>query len=619
MRSTQAVDPRDQIRLAPASPEPADAELYRRIAETIPQKIWVADPHGNATFFNTRMTEYTGSTLRELAGWSRLEVIHPADRPECERRWKHSLATGEPYEAEARLRRRDGEYRRHLDAALPLKDARGRIVQWFGSCTDIDEIKAVEQYRALTRMSSDFFWATGPDHRFLAMEYGDRFPGPMESERYLGRARWEVPYLSPDEEGWRRHREDLGARRPIRGFAFSRRARDGSERHYEVQGDPHFGPGGEFLGYRGTGRDVTDPVRARRALEESEERFRLFMDHSPALAWIKDSKLRYVYVNRAHQDVHGISADRMLARDDFAIWPQATARAFRESDETALRSCDAVVLFERAPTREGKEGRFLVVKFKVPDPTGAPGVGGIAIDVSQYAEAVQKLEESRARIRDLMQRLVSVQEAERRRIAADLHDAVSQNLTAIGVDLEVLRGALPPMVAVQNGLRLDDLRRLAEETALAVRQVMQDLRPPVLDDYGLVPALDWYAQQFATRSGIRAAAHGGLIEPRLPADTELALFRIAQEALANCAKHSGATEVRICVSAREGRIRMTVEDNGRGFAEPDGARAARRGGFGLPAMRERAEAAGGSLRVEFPGVGTRIVVELPRGDPDRPG
>jgi signal transduction histidine kinase len=101
------------------------------------------------------------------------------------------------------------------------------------------------------------------------------------------------------------------------------------------------------------------------------------------------------------------------------------------------------------------------------------------------------------------------------------------------------------------------------------------------------------------------------VDRRLPRDAELALFRIAQEALTNAAKHSEGSVVHVGISENAGRLRLSVEDDGRGFADPVGARRARRGGWGLPAMRERAEAHGGRLTIEFPGRGTRLIVEIP--------
>jgi two-component system sensor histidine kinase UhpB len=152
-----------------------------------------------------------------------------------------------------------------------------------------------------------------------------------------------------------------------------------------------------------------------------------------------------------------------------------------------------------------------------------------------------------------------------------------------------------------------------ETTIESIRGVMTDLRPPALEEYGLAPALRWYAGEFAERTGMKAVLNVTGSGRRLPRATELALFRIAQEALTNAAKHSGGTTAHVSLAQDGGAIRLTVEDDGRGFKDPVGARSARRGGWGLPAMRERAEAHGATLRIEFPGSGTRLIVDLPAG------
>jgi two-component system sensor histidine kinase UhpB len=154
---------------------------------------------------------------------------------------------------------------------------------------------------------------------------------------------------------------------------------------------------------------------------------------------------------------------------------------------------------------------------------------------------------------------------------------------------------------------------LVEQTAERIRSVMTDLRPPLLDDYGLVAALHWYGAQFATRTGIDVHVEGEEPVPRLIAPVENTLFRIAQEAMNNVAKYAKAAQVTVAVETEDGIVRLVVADDGVGFdpgslTRPDG-----RQGWGLLSMAERAEALGGLCRVESqPGRGTRIVAEVER-------
>jgi signal transduction histidine kinase len=152
---------------------------------------------------------------------------------------------------------------------------------------------------------------------------------------------------------------------------------------------------------------------------------------------------------------------------------------------------------------------------------------------------------------------------------------------------------------------------LVETTIDAIRGVMTDLRPAALDEFGLLPALRWHASVFSERTGIRVTTHATGAAVRLSRDAELALFRIVQETLTNVAKHSGAANVKVAIRYGDG-VSLTIEDDGRGFTDAAGARSAKRGGFGLTTMRERAEAYGGRLRIESPACGTRVVVEMPK-------
>jgi two-component system sensor histidine kinase UhpB len=175
---------------------------------------------------------------------------------------------------------------------------------------------------------------------------------------------------------------------------------------------------------------------------------------------------------------------------------------------------------------------------------------------------------------------------------------------------------LPEKLREAAASRLEGMTSLIEGTIGAIRGVMTDLRPPALEEYGLAPALRWYTSLFEKRTGMKATFNFSGRERRLPRDTELTLFRIVQEALTNAVKHSGGTAVVVAMADLEGRVRISVEDDGRGFVDPVGARMAQRGGWGLPAMRERAEAHGAALRIEFPGRGARLIVEVPCSDAD---
>jgi signal transduction histidine kinase len=233
----------------------------------------------------------------------------------------------------------------------------------------------------------------------------------------------------------------------------------------------------------------------------------------------------------------------------------------------------------------------------------------VAIQQARLLESVRRQGE---RVRDTMTRLGEAEEAERRRVVQVLHDRVGQNLTALDLNLSLVRAQLDARGLRDLCSRLDRALSLVEQTNARIRQVMADLRPPVLDDYGLLATLRWYAEQFSSRMGIEVTVRGdqeaacGLLP-----HVENALFRIAQEALHNTAKHAQATEVVVDFSAREAAVQLTISDNGTGFAPAE----VRNGriSWGLLTMRERAESVGARCLIQSdPGQGTHVVVEVPR-------
>src|SRR5688572_4875687 len=269
------------------------------------------------------------------------------------------------------------------------------------------------------------------------------------------------------------------------------------------------------------------------------------MENAPTVAWIKDAGFRYTYVNRAFEASFRRSREQMLGRDDFEIFPAELARYIRDFDEAVLREGGTLQKLRRAVQPGAPEGHWLAVKFPVADASGATGVAGMAIDVTPRVEAEEKAGRYAQEVRDLMRRLVGAQEAERRRVADELHDLIGQNLTALGIDLQTIKEQLQAAGQAAAGPRLDAMARLVETTIDAIRGVMGELRPAALEEFGLVPALRWYASVFSKRTGMKISTSVAGPELRLARDVELALFRIVQEALTNAAKHSGGTAVDI--------------------------------------------------------------------------
>jgi PAS domain S-box-containing protein len=238
--------------------------------------------------------------------------------------------------------------------------------------------------------------------------------------------------------------------------------------------------------------------------------------------------------------------------------------------------------------------------------------GPLAIAV-QHARLFGSVIQQRQQLRALTARLAEAEETERRRLAQRLHDLVGRNLTALGLNLNLVQTQLSEEAAEWVRSCLDDSLALVEETMEQVRHVMADLRPPMLDDYGLVATLQWYGGRFTSWTGIAVTVRGEEPAPRLAPPAENALFRIAQEALTNVGKHAQATQVTVTVAADDEAVRMIIADDGIGFDPARVSRPGGRQGWGLLTMTERIEAVGGRCRIESrPRQGTQVIVEVAR-------
>ncbi len=232
-----------------------------------------------------------------------------------------------------------------------------------------------------------------------------------------------------------------------------------------------------------------------------------------------------------------------------------------------------------------------------------------AIVLGERDEKVRALRASEEHLRDLSRRMMDVEEAERRNINRELHDRVAQNLSALNLNLGIISRQLSEDSLQQVRVRLGNAQTLLQDTSNEVRNLMADLRPAALDDYGLLAALRHHAASVAERLAIAVTVEGEDPDPPLAPSTETALFRIAQEALNNVAKHARSGKVVMTLSSTSQSVILTVVDDGIGF-DPGRLRQITPT-YGLTTMRERAEAVGAMLRIASnPGMGTRVTVEV---------
>jgi PAS domain S-box-containing protein len=342
--------------------------------------------------------------------------------------------------------------------------------------------------------------------------------------------------------------------------------------------------------------------RAQAALEE---RLQTVISNAPIVLFALDREGVFTLAEGQGLMSMGIESDRVVGRPAADVWREAPEigdeirRALSGEAFVSLMGMDGAVFEAHWTPLRDRHGDLR-------------GVTVVATDITERKKAEEELQRYADLLRGLSTQLAEAEEAERQRIARELHDQVGQNLTALGINLNIVKSQMLEEAGFARS-RLDDSLALVVQTTERIRDVMADLRSPVLDDYGLLNALRWHGQQFSARTGIAVSVQGTEPTSSLTARTESALFRIAQEAMTNIAKHAQATQVTVTLEADDEGVSMCVADDGIGFDTVETDAGGRRRGWGLLIMSERAEAVGGRCCVESrPGQGTRVTVEIDR-------
>lgn len=346
-----------------------------------------------------------------------------------------------------------------------------------------------------------------------------------------------------------------------------------------------------------THADITDRKRTEVVVLESEGRFSRLADALPVGVWMSDVEGACSYCNHTWLDLTGRPLERELGTgwldavhpDDRARCVTTYWRAFAAhapfSMEYRIRRHDGQYrwLLNHGVPRYDADERFL-------------GYLGGAIDFTDQRNAEQAL-------RDLSGRLIAAQETERRRIARDLHDSVGQRMALLSMRIDELRHLLPP--GAEGSTAVAQLRADADVIAREVHSLSHRLHSAKLDALGLAEAVASHCREMAAQGVLVDFADAGV--PEVPSAVALCVFRIVQEALANVAKHSGATAARVLLSSEANSLVLRVEDDGKGFAPHQPSE-----GLGLVSMRERVRSARGQLRVaSAPGCGTTIEARIP--------
>jgi PAS domain S-box-containing protein len=510
-----------------------------------------------------------------------------------------------------------------------LRDDSGKAVRMLGTVMEITEHKRAEEalhaseerFRSLVSNipGAVYRCACDPDWtmEFISEAIED-LCGYPSSDFYANRLRTYASVIHPDDRATV-EREIFGAVNARRPFALEYRLlhADGSVRCVHEQGQGAFDSGGQVRWLDGVIFDVTERNRTKEALQETTERFSAAFGYAAIGMAIVATDGRFLQVNESLCRILGYSGQELLAMTFHAIThPDDLALNLAQRDHMLTGDVPTFHMEKRYIHKLGHIVWTLLSIALVRDSHGQP-----AYFISQVQDITER-KRAESQLRALSQRLELIREEERARIARELHDELGVGLTCHKIDLSRLSTMMGDAIGSERR-RAEDCkkgrRKLDEKirsmmaqvdtTITAVQRIVTELRPGILDDLGLVAAIEWQTQDFQRRTGIPCLFVPNEEDRHMDPERATVIFRIFQEALTNVARHAQATAVTIRLEEQAGGLVLEVQDNGQGI--PD-EKIFDVHSLGLLGMRERAGLFGGSLTIKgCPGKGTAVTLCLP--------
>jgi PAS domain S-box-containing protein len=600
-------------------------ELLRVTFDHAPGGISLYDASGRFIKGNRALQSMLGYSEDELRQMTFADIIHPEERSEG-LRLREELIAGKRTRtiSTRRYLRKDGSFLSARVTVSAVHRGDGSVRYTVGLVEDVTEqLRAEAKLRALSEnlAASEAQLRAFMDHSPAPMFIKDRDGRyRMVNPRFLhdfGLAAGQVLGRT-DAEIFPRGQAELFLKNDDRVHKL-RASIMVEETAWYIDGPhtsivnkfPILDDKGEIAALGGVASDITERKRMEQVLREQRRLLVRAQDLAGLGYWEYDPATRTMKGSRELRRMLGI------ARDLPSQTPEWSLDLIHPEDRERVRAIVTRCLEEGAnyeiETRvmtPGRGDRIMLISGEAVTQRagGAKKLIGTCMDITHRRHREQELRDNAEQLQALSRRLVEAQESERHRLAAELHDRVGQNLTALSINLDILAGRMNALDADAKR-RLRDSLALLDETALCIEGVLDDLRPPMLQDWGLGPTVQWVAEDFSRRTEIPARVRVLGTQRRIDRKNELALVRIVQEALNNVAKHAHAGKIEVTLGWETDSVRVEVADDGAGF-ERNATGSPR--GLGLVSMRERVQAADGLLEIESaPGKGTRVCALVP--------
>ena len=598
-------------------------KLYRLLAENVTDVIWTTDLDLRYTYISPSVMRLRSVTVEEAMAEKTEETLTPSSVNVAKRALAEELSKeSNPQEIPFRSRTleleqicKDGSTVWTEVRATFLRDSEGRPVGILGVTRDISARRRAEE---ALRESEARFRAIF-ENAAIGIALVDMHGHPVESnpalQEMLGYSTLELAQMAFTEfthpadaqADWDLFTELVEGKRDKYQL---------DKRFYRKDGEVVWGhltaslvrnQSGEPKYAIGMAEDISERKQAEEALRVSEAKFRALSECAAAAIFIYQGN-RFLYANPAMEGITGYSQGELVKMNFWEIAHPDMQELARERELERQRREPVPLRYEIEILTKARETRWLDFSGARLELDGDLAVAGIAFDITERKRVEEKLRDLVGQLHALADRLQTVREEERARLAREIHDELGQALTSIKIDLgslfrELGEGAKPLAGAPESILKLVD------QTIGTVRRIASQLRPGILNYLGLPAAIEWATEEFQTRTGIKCHLEMQEEDITLDAERTTAIFRIFQETLTNVARHSGATELQVRLFRRNANTILEVHDNGVGIQPQHLTGTA---SLGILGMRERALGLGGQFEIAGRlGEGTTVSVSIP--------
>ncbi|MEJ7646427.1 MAG: PAS domain S-box protein [Chryseolinea sp.] len=543
-----------------------------------------------------------------------LTYVHEDDVQDAKERFERSFETNEPNKSQHRIIAGTGAVKWIEERWQIFRDLQGCPIRAVGTCQDITErisdakkIKKANEQLALSQriarlgyyeeslIDSNHCWSDQMHSLFetsgdLAPGYATFLDKVQEDDRHL---------LNEKRLAAIKFNKPLHAEfRFITG--------DGLTKYFITTGNVVRDENGDAIRLEGTVQDITELKKAEQQIRAEKKFSDTLIDSLPGIFYLYDKEGVFTRWNKKLEARSGFSSEEIAAMHPLDFYDENDRKFIQGRIETGVaEGSDEFTAYFYSKDKKKVPYHFSEHKVSLNNKDYLVRVG---IDVSLSVKREQDLISSAREIKKLTTHLEHVREEERTRISREIHDELGQQITCLKMDASWLSRKIPLDEKSAHD-KLNSMIAMLDNTVRTIRRISSDLRPAVLDNLGLVPALEWQSREFEKNTGMHCAFNAKAAEITVERSVATGIFRIYQEALTNITRHAKATHVEAVIGTSEEFVTLTVKDNGQGF---NPAEAGSKETLGLIGMRERAAMMGGDLRIEsLPGRGTHVLLNIP--------